>query len=281
MEISCTVRRMIPQEVNLAVAWAGQEGWNPGIHDGACFSRIDPSGFFIAEVGGRAAATAVVANYSPEFAFGGFFIVHPDYRGKGVGTCISRHALAHAGDRNLGIDGVLAMRSKYADRDGFIFAYRNKRFEGVGGGAAPEGLVQGQDVSFDELNAFDSEHFPAPRADFLRAWVTQRGSRTLATFGRDGSLSGFGTIRTCFSGCKIGPLFAADLESADSLYRGLAAFAPDRPVFLDVPEPNRDGIDLAARNGMELVFETARMYTRCVPDLPVGEIFGVTSFELG
>ncbi len=143
MEISCTVRRMIPEEVNIAVTWAEREGWNPGIHDGACFYRIDPSGFFIAEVGGMPAATAVVANYSPEFAFGGFFIVHPDYRGKGVGTCISRYALAHAGDRNFGIDGVLAMQSKYAERDGFIFAYRNKRYEGVGGGTTPEGLVQG------------------------------------------------------------------------------------------------------------------------------------------
>jgi GNAT superfamily N-acetyltransferase len=281
MEISCTVRLMDPKEVNLAVSWAEREGWNPGIHDGACFYRIDPSGFFIAEVGGKPVATAVVANYSPEFAFGGFFIVHPDYRGKGVGTCISRHALAHAGDRNLGIDGVLAMQSKYAGRDGFIFAYRNKRFEGMGGGTAPEGLVQGQEVSFDELNAFDRDHFPAPRSDFLRAWVTQPGSRTLAAFGKNGSLSGFGTIRTCFSGCKIGPLFAVDMEAADSLYRGLAAFAPELPVFLDIPEPNRDGIELAARQGMEPVFETARMYTRCVPDLPVGEIFGVTSFELG
>ena len=281
MEISCTVRLMDPEEVNLPVTWAEREGWNPGIYDGACFYRIDPSGFFIAEVGGMPAATAVVANYSPEFAFGGFFIVHPDYRGKGLGTCISRYALAHAGDRNLGIDGVLAMQSKYAGRDGFIFAYRNKRYEGVGGGTAPDGLVGGQDVSFNELNRFDRDHFPAPRSDFLREWVSQADSNTLATFDKTGSLSGFGTIRTCFSGCKIGPLFAADMETADRLYRGLAAFAPKRPVFLDVPEPNRDGLDLAARHGMELVFETARMYTRCVPDLPLREIFGVTSFELG
>ena len=134
MEISCTVRLMKPEEVNIAVAWARQEGWNPGIHDGECFFKVDPSGFFIAEQDEKPVATAVVANYTPEFAFGGFFIVHPDYRGKGVGTCISRSAMAHAGSRNLGIDGVLAMQSRYTERDGFIFAYRNKRFEGMGEG---------------------------------------------------------------------------------------------------------------------------------------------------
>jgi GNAT superfamily N-acetyltransferase len=281
MEISCEVRLMNPEEVNLAVAWAQQEGWNPGIHDGECFYKIDPSGFFITEANGKPVATAVVANYNPEFAFGGFFIVHPDYRKKGVGSCISRYALVHAGKRNLGIDGVLDMQLKYAERDGFIFAYRNKRFEGIGGGAVPEDLVPGSQVSWNELDRFDRNHFPAPRARFLKAWVSQADSSTLVSFGKDGSISGFGTIRTCFSGCKIGPLFAVDLWTADMLYNGLASFAPGQPVFLDVPGPNHDGLDLAARHGMELVFETARMYTRYVPDLPQKEIFGVTSFELG
>ncbi|MBP1928612.1 GNAT superfamily N-acetyltransferase [Methanolinea mesophila] len=281
MEKSYEVRVMKPGEVDLALSWAEQEGWNPGIHDGECFYRIDPSGFFIAETGGKPVATAVVANYSSEFSFGGLFIVHPEYRGKGAGTCISRHAMAHAGTRNLGIDGVLAMQPKYAERDGFIFAYRNKRFEGRGGGDVPEGLVPGREVSFREIDRFDRDHFPAPRSPFLEAWLSQADSRTLVEFGKDGSVAGFGTIRTCFSGFKIGPLFAGGPEAADRLYRGLAAYAPGLPVFLDVPEPNRDGILLAARYGMELVFETARMYTRNVPDLPLREIFGVTSFEMG
>jgi GNAT superfamily N-acetyltransferase len=281
MEISCEVRVMKPEEVNIAVAWARQEGWNPGIHDGECFYTIDPAGFFIATEGEKPVAIAVVANYTREFAFGGFFIVHPDYRGKGVGTCISRHAMAHAGSRNLGIDGVLAMQSRYTERDGFIFAYRNKRFEGTGGGTVPEGLVPATGFTFNEIDRFDREHFPAPRSRFLEAWISQPDSSTLVAFGKDGSVSGFGTIRTCFSGCKIGPLFAVDGEVADRLYRGLAAYAPGLPVYLDVPEPNREGLDLAARYGMELVFETARMYTRQVPALPLQEVFGVTSFEMG
>jgi hypothetical protein len=39
--------------------------------------------------------------------------------------------MKHAGSRNLGIDGVFEMADKYRRRDGFIFAYRNIRFEGV------------------------------------------------------------------------------------------------------------------------------------------------------
>lgn len=50
---------------------------------------------------------------------------------------------------------------------------------------------------------------------------------------------------------------------------------------MDVPEVNRAAIMLAERHGMKKVFETARMYTKQAPALPLEKIFGVTSFELG
>jgi hypothetical protein len=38
---------------------------------------------------------------------------------------------------------------------------------------------------------------------------------------------------------------------------------------------------LVTRYNMQMVFETARMYSGTVPALPLNKIFGVTSFELG
>jgi len=46
-------------------------------------------------------------------------------------------------------------------------------------------------------------------------------------------------------------------------------------------KPNTAAVALARRHGMVPVFETARIYTKAIPDLPINEIFGVTSFELG
>ena len=37
----------------------------------------------------------------------------------------------------------------------------------------------------------------------------------------------------------------------------------------------------ARRHGLAPVFETARMYTRGDPGLPLSRIFGITTFELG
>ena len=59
------------------------------------------------------------------------------------------------------------------------------------------------------------------------------------------------------------------------------AHIPGEQVQLDVPEPNRDGIGLAMKFGLTEVFGCARMYHGAAPDLPIKNIFGVTSFEFG
>jgi hypothetical protein len=39
------IRPMNAQEVQKLVAWAGDEGWNPGVNDAQCFWNLDPDGF--------------------------------------------------------------------------------------------------------------------------------------------------------------------------------------------------------------------------------------------
>ena len=54
-----------------------------------------------------------------------------------------------------------------------------------------------------------------------------------------------------------------------------------KQVQLDVPEPNDTGIRLASALGLIEVFGCARMYYGVPPNLPIEQIFGVTSFEFG
>ena len=56
---------------------------------------------------------------------------------------------------------------------------------------------------------------------------------------------------------------------------------PGETIFLDTPEPNGAALRMARDRTMTEVFGTARMYTKKNPQLPIHEIFGVTTFELG
>ena len=98
---------------------------------------------------------------------------------------------------------------------------------------------------------------------------------------RKGSLAGYGVVRRCREGCKIGPLFADDRAAANALYLRLAGFAAGGPLFLDAPENNPEAMALVQAQRMTEVFGCARMYLGPKPAVAEARVFGVTTFELG
>jgi GNAT superfamily N-acetyltransferase len=274
------IRPMRPDEIFLAADWAAAEGWNPGPADAACFATVDRQGFLIAELDGAPAATVSCVNYDASFAFLGFYIVRADLRGRGYGLRIWNAAIAHAGTRVIGLDGVVAQQANYR-KSGFQLAYPNIRYGGMAAASdAPPGIVALTDVPFAMVEAYDATVFPAPRGAFLRAWMSSPGHVGCALM-RDGALAGWGVIRPCLRGHKIGPLVADDRATAEIVLSALLAGIGGGQIFLDVPGINRDAVALAQALGLAPVFETARMYTGAIRPLRLERVFGVTTFELG
>lgn len=280
-----TVRVMTRRDVEEAVEWAAAEGWNPGFDDASCFHEADPDGFFMGFLGDEPVAAISVVRYGSTFGFLGLYIVRPEHRGRGYGLKVWNAGLAHVEGRTVGLDGVVARQEDYR-RSGFTLAYRNVRYQGTGGGWPTDdpSVVELSTVPFDELAAYDRAFFPDERRRFLRRWVAQPNASALG-LRHDrgfGGLCGYGVIRPCRTGYKVGPLFADTPEGAERLFLALRAHAPaDALVFLDAPEVNPAALDLARRHEMTACFETARMYRGGTPDLPLHRIFGVTTFELG
>jgi hypothetical protein len=280
-----TVRPMRPDDLAVAIDWAAAEGWNPGLDDAGAFLAADPGGFLMAFLGEEPVACISVVAYGEDFGFLGFYICRPAYRGRGYGMVVWQAGIDRLGRRTIGLDGVVAQQASYA-RSGFILAHRNIRFGGKAtaseiadprlvelGPSRPVGLA-------GSLVAYDRAFFPAPREEFLRAWFTPAGRRTLA-FVEENAVRGYGCIRQCREGYKIGPLFADDAMIAERIFAALTSRLRGAAIFLDVPEPNVAGCHLAGTQGLSPVFETARMYRGSAPALPLDRIFGITSFELG
>jgi hypothetical protein len=175
----------------------------------------------------------------------------------------------------------VAQQANYR-KSGFVLAWNNIRFGGERPALpAPKAqIVPAASVPFAAIVALDAAVFPAERPRFLRAWLGAPGHVALALI-EDGQAAGFGVIRPCSSGHKIGPLVANTEAAAESLLSALLARIPPGPIFLDVPEPNAGAVALAARLGLQPVFETARMYTGPAPAVALDRLFGIASFELG
>ena len=239
------IRTMRPDEIAIAVDWAAAEGWNPGLADAGCFARVDPEGFLIGELDGAPAATVSCVNYDSRFAFLGFYIVREDLRGRGFGLRIWNAAIAHAGARVIGLDGVVAQQKNY-NKSGFTFAYANIRYGGtVAPLAAPRAsAIPLSELPFSTVEADDTTVFPAQRPAFLHAWINTPGHIGRALL-RDDRLAAWGVIRPCRTGCKIGPLVADNRAAAEAVLAALLSGVGGGEIFLDVPSVNRDAVALA------------------------------------
>jgi GNAT superfamily N-acetyltransferase len=276
-----TIRVMDRTDLDQAIEWAAAEGWNPGLKDAECFQAADPAGFLMGYLDAEPIGSISVVRYSSTFGFLGFYLVRPDRRGQGFGYRLWQAGMDYLEDCTVGLDGVVAQQENYA-RSGFVLAHRNVRFGGSPQVEAPRDKrlrLVGPDLIAAVL-AYDRPFFAAPREAFLRCWLRPE-ARTAIAFVEDGTVRGYGVVRECRDGCKIGPLFANDEREADLLFQALAAQAEKASVFLDLPEPNQAAVQLAARFSLSPVFETARMYRGMRPDLPLTRTYGISTFELG
>lgn len=281
---SFSIRQMSRSDLDIAIAWAQQEGWRPGIFDADHYYPTDTTGFFLGVLGDEPIACISAVKYDDSFGFIGFYIVKPEYRHQGYGIQLWRQAMSYLAGCNIGLDGVVAEQANY-QKSGFVTAYRNLRYQGINhSNTAPaeiSALMPLTDVPFDVLQAYDRLHFPAPRPTFLASWRQQHEGAGLACY-NGVTLTGYGVIRVCDGGYRVGPLFADGVEQAQTLLAGLLVQIPEGAAFfIDMPEPNTDALALVNAWEMQPVFETARMYTQHNPAVAIAQIFAVTTLELG
>ncbi|MDB5613848.1 MAG: hypothetical protein JWQ22_1501 [Devosia sp.] len=243
--------------------WAAAEGWNPGLEDAKAFQAADPDGFLGAFVDGVMVAAIAAVAYDEKFGFIGLYICHPDWRGQGHGRAVWDAGIHYLGSRTVGLDGVPEQQSNYASM-GFVAAYETVRMSGTL--LAVPSLATPVD-SLDGVRGMDV--FPAARDGFLTQWIAapNRAWRTRA---------GFGVVRACTEGQKVGPLFAADVIDAMELLGRV-----EGAVQIDVPARQTNFLDRLETLGFVPGFRTTRMYRGPAPKLDMDRVFGISSLELG
>ncbi len=267
------------------IAWAAQEGWNPGPYDAAVFWNTDPDGFVGYFIGDQLIAGGSIVSYNGQFGFMGFFIVKPEFRSQGIGQKLwmeRRNRLLGRlqADAAIGMDGVVAMQDFYR-KGGFELAFRDERYERQGEKFKQDDSVERIEASdFAEILAYDALCFGFERPQFLKPWLEMAESYAFKYVDND-VIKGFALMRKAGVGYKIGPLFADNMQLAESLYKACLNAVPGEKVFLDIPVSNLQAMAMVEKFKAVYVFECARMYYGNPPKQAINKIFGVTTFELG
>lgn len=233
------------QEIN---QWCIDEGWNIGIHDSEIYYKIDPSGHCIAKTNeNEKVASLSLIKHSPPFFTLGPFIVHKAYRGQGIGEALWNIAIARMSQehpdahialyavseqveryKKAGFVPAIAIQRWYLDsKTSFIPSFHNQCF------AITDELIP-------DVSKYYQAHYVANRELLLKELLLKPETNGLG-FMDDNVIKGFGFIRPCVRGFRIGALIADTPEIAQSLIAGLLIFAKRAPVFIDVPGSNPHG----------------------------------------
>lgn len=273
------VRPLALDEARIVVDWARGEGWNPGLGDADVFHATDSDGFIGLFEGSALVAAISAVRYSPGFGFIGLFIVRPDRRGLGLGRAVWQVGMSRLDGATIGLDGVREQQANYA-RQGFVPAFRTIRYAGVATPTTRDPRIRTFTSDHAaKVSQIDRRCFPADRQAFLAGWLNPPHRSFVHTEGAH--VDGYATLRQCSDGHKIGPLFAEKADVARRLIEAIATTIPDERIVIDVPQTNRRAVELVEALGLAPVFETMRMYRGPAPDISIGEVFGITTFELG
>lgn len=279
--MTMTIRNADLDDFKLFLKWAALEGWNPGIGDADAFFAADPTGFFLREVNGEPVCAVSVVNHDSHFAFLGFYICRPEFRGQGHGIAVWSAAVAHAAGRSIGLDGVADQVANYT-RSGFVRWGSTVRHRGAHKRC---GRDQTRAVLAEDVRALvmaDERATGVGRGRFSEAWFSDtrvRHTRVLA-LGEDATTA-FATYRRCQEGVKIAPLFAESVEQVEVLLGSVPVEFGDGPVFLDVPDSCSMLIDFLQSKGFGVTFRAARMYRGIPPAGRPPPAYAVTGMEVG
>ncbi len=277
------IEPMNEEQAEIAWRFAEQEGWNPGIDDHKILPLIDPEGCVAISVIDNCNGKKMVGCMSfvdwGGYGFVGMYIVKQEFRGRNFGRKLFRHFEPKLKKiPNIGLDGVQQKVRKYKTF-GFRPAYDIGRYLIPPNSAYKKGSASVfNDEEFDAVSQYDRMVFGLDRKPFLKNWLSSKHADT-AILKRSGNMLGFGVVRTCCKGRKIGPLFAENHFAAIDIIQKLIAFQPDKEHYIDVPHVAHGQEKI--KSGLEHKFICTRMYLNEMPAQDVTRVFGNTTFEMG
>jgi len=262
MEISALGK----EDINEFLSLAGAEGWISGDWELDFLLAAFPRGCLACRDNGRAVGFVTSVKYDRSGWIGNL-IVHPEWRGRGVGSALLLRALAaldEAGTRTVWLTASEAGRPIY-ERHGFSAIDTVVRWEGQGSVGVSRGIAgTGEIVALDAAGWGDSR-------ELLLGRVVSRGPASLVP-------AGFLVCQQWSNAVQLGPWSCADSASAAALLgRAVVPCPGGVRMFLDVPEGNRAAPGLLRSDGFVPGAATTLMYRGDAPDYAPERIFALAS----
>lgn len=254
------LRTMTTADILAGMRLKDLAGWNQTPADWRCFLESSPRGCFAAEVDGEVVGTAATIVYEQRFAWIGMVLVDPEFRGRGIGTCLLRKTIEHLdeiGIRTMKLDATPAGRPIY-QKLGFEDEYEIERWL-LKRPASEAAIASALHSVCDRVPQLDREIFGADRGSLVRSLAAENPDFALAAE-RAGEIAGYAFGRRGTLADHLGPWMARDEETAAELLDEFLTRSKRESVFVDALKQRRFVSEMLLARG----FTVSRPLTRMV-----------------
>ncbi len=250
---SLTIQAMTSNDFELVKNWCLREGWNVGLYDAAINFQTDINGHFILFDEERPVASMSLVKHSDYLFTIGPFIVEKSARNKGYGAKIWQQVTARLqGYPNASVllYAVPEQMKRYV-QEGFEPCYTNLRWVINPVQVSSKPFDKPKPITpcnLDKIAKYDEKIFTVSRKkSFAEALSNPEIKGYFIEV--DNQTKGYGFIRPCMHGFRIGALYSDTPEIAKNLLLNLLELAGKESVIIDMPEINQAGHDLMVEIG--------------------------------
>jgi GNAT superfamily N-acetyltransferase len=258
--MTISIRTMTTRDLPLGMMLKDQAGWNQTRADWLRFLAMEPEGCFVAEWDGRPAGTTVTAVLG-NVGWIAMVLVEKSVRGRGIGSRLVQHAVAHLERRQVGtvrLDATDLGRPVY-EKLGFVSEYEVARWEGIAPRAACDAAVT--PVAVDQLGAvaeLDRQVTATDRRGLIEHLYRQQ-PEAMHIVCLDGKPAGYAAHRPGTRAAQIGPAVALDAGAGVALLEAALQCRAGQPVFIDIPAGNLAATAWAGSKGLTVQRRWTRM----------------------
>lgn len=238
-------------DIDGGLALSDAAGWNQTGDDWALFIRQGRT-IGLRDGAGRWVATAAALPYGRDRGYVSMVLVADAWRHRGLASRLLADSVAYLRETGLVpvLDATPAGAAVYR-QSGFAPGFEIDRWDraaspGVAEARPGEAVRAAGLADLDRFATLDREATGLDRGFLLAAFLARPDTRAWSSVDR----RGFVVARAGRRATQIGPVVAADpVAAAGLLDAAVAAAAPGRPVFLDLPREHRALAERLERQG--------------------------------
>ncbi len=283
-----TIKEMSLTDLETALTWAKEEKWNPGKFDYHSYYAMGKENFLGLHINGEMIGSISIIQYKKSFAFIGLFIVKKEYRGQGYGKKLWDYSIKNIENTSsISLYSVPQQISRY-QKNNFFDNVKNSRFQMNKSVefdiSRSDEIKEIDNFYYNKMIEYDQNLWKSSRNDFFNCALKKPETFAFISFDENKKVNGYGLIRPCIEGYRIGPLYANSIESAKSLTKFLLSKIPkESQVIFDIPNENKLSIIFADYFKLDHYSEADTMLMTKGESYKKGDeyCYGLASLEIG